>query len=355
MCRIADGYSWGFQGRQGANDNQEELLPRSMRLDVLKFLGFDPDSWIFAITEYFSLFNTHVDQWLRIVGFNLEGGGRNGFGGYPQGALWKLLQLGTVKDYQREFEKLMNRFTDIPESLLISFYISGLKLHLQRELMVLRPTTLGDAFALAWITEARLEGQAAALTGTTTKPVATVTPQRQSVLRLGGCSGTTNTTKPLSLTLLELPNHLKLNGPRRLNNKNDSTKGCVLIVIIGGHAGKSVHKVYKARKRLPYVKRNKAISLENVTSKVGIEVHQLSLKNCTWDQQVYSLVTTYSLKGDDSLRIKKISLHQMQVMLKHDDVYGVYEIHYLSIETEVKEMSPRIRVPRLLELEYLLL
>nr|GEW08363.1 transposon Ty3-G Gag-Pol polyprotein [Tanacetum cinerariifolium] len=35
---------------------------------------------------------------------------------------------------------------------------------------------------------------------------------------------------------------------------------------------------------------------------------------------------TYSLKGDDSLRMKKISLHKMQVMLEHDDVYGVYEV-----------------------------
>ncbi|GKD71538.1 hypothetical protein Tco_1325628 [Tanacetum coccineum] len=51
----------------------------------------------------------------------------------PKGALSKLLQLGTVEDYQREFEKLMNR-------LLVSI-----------------PTTLGDAFSLARITEARFE------------------------------------------------------------------------------------------------------------------------------------------------------------------------------------------------------
>ncbi|GKD71558.1 ty3-gypsy retrotransposon protein [Tanacetum coccineum] len=89
----------------------------------------------------------------------------------------------------------MNRVIDIPKSLLISFYISRLKLHL----LVSRPTTLGDAFAFARITDARLEGQTAALTGTTTKPVAAVTPQRQLVPRLGGVSGTTNTTKPPSL------------------------------------------------------------------------------------------------------------------------------------------------------------
>ncbi|GKC99601.1 hypothetical protein Tco_1169876 [Tanacetum coccineum] len=79
----------------------------------------------------------------------------------PKGALSKLLHFGTVEDYQREFEKLMNRVTDIPDFLLISFYISGLKLNLQHELLVSRPTMLGDAFSLARITEARLKAIAA--------------------------------------------------------------------------------------------------------------------------------------------------------------------------------------------------
>ncbi|GKD95364.1 ty3-gypsy retrotransposon protein [Tanacetum coccineum] len=144
-------------------------------MDVLKFSGVYPESWIFAITEYFSLLNTPADQWLKIVGFNLEGAAaewfqrmkrnglittwgrfeesvRNCFGPSeyedPNGALSKLLQLGTVKDYQREFEKLMNRAMDIPDSFLISYYIFGLKLHLQRELLVSKPTTLGDVFSL---------------------------------------------------------------------------------------------------------------------------------------------------------------------------------------------------------------
>ncbi|GKC68927.1 hypothetical protein Tco_1114810, partial [Tanacetum coccineum] len=51
----------------------------------------------------------------------------------------------------------MNKVTDIPDSLLISFYISGLKLNLQHEFLVSRPTTLGDAFSLARITEAHFE------------------------------------------------------------------------------------------------------------------------------------------------------------------------------------------------------
>ncbi|GJS93725.1 hypothetical protein Tco_0800693 [Tanacetum coccineum] len=73
-------------------------------------------------------------------------------------ALSKLLQIGTVAEYHNEFEMLINRVTGIPQSLLIPFYISGLKLHLQRELnLVSRPTTLGDVFSLARIIEAHFE------------------------------------------------------------------------------------------------------------------------------------------------------------------------------------------------------
>ncbi|GKD66061.1 retrotransposon-related protein [Tanacetum coccineum] len=153
-------------------------------MDVPKFSGDDPERWIFTITEYFSLLNTPTDLQLRIVSFNLEGAAaewfqwmtRNGlittwarfeesmknhFGPSKyedsKGALSKLLQLGMVEDYQREFEKLMNQVTGIPDSLLISFYIFGLKLHLPRELLASKSLTLGYVFLLARMIEARLE------------------------------------------------------------------------------------------------------------------------------------------------------------------------------------------------------
>nr|GEW62491.1 glutamate--tRNA ligase, cytoplasmic [Tanacetum cinerariifolium] len=72
-------------------------------------------------------------------------------------ALSKLLQMCTVAEYQDEFEMLINRVTGISESLLTSFYISGLKLTLQIDLLRARPTTLGEAFSLACKIEARFE------------------------------------------------------------------------------------------------------------------------------------------------------------------------------------------------------
>ncbi|GJT02800.1 hypothetical protein Tco_0823969 [Tanacetum coccineum] len=137
-------------------------------MDVLKFSGVYLESWIFAITKYFSLLNTPADQWLKIARF--EESVRNCFGPSkyedPNGVLSNLLQLGMVKDYQQEFEKLMNRATDIPDSLLISYYVSRLKLHLQQELLVSKPTTLGDVFSLARIIEARFDDQAPPVVGT---------------------------------------------------------------------------------------------------------------------------------------------------------------------------------------------
>nr|GEU87001.1 reverse transcriptase [Tanacetum cinerariifolium] len=66
--------------------------------------------------------------------------------------------MGSVTQYQSEFEKLMNRVTEISKNLLISFYISGLKPTLQHELLVSK-TSLGDSFSLARVTAVRLEDQ----------------------------------------------------------------------------------------------------------------------------------------------------------------------------------------------------
>ncbi|GKB54930.1 ty3-gypsy retrotransposon protein [Tanacetum coccineum] len=192
------------QARHGGGDHGS-AIPRAMRLEVPKFNGTDPDSWIFSINEYFTLLDTPVDQRLKVVGFNLEGDAaewfrwmsrnklitnwdgflesvQNRFGPSkyedPQGTLSKLLQTGTVTQYQAEFEKLMNRVTENSETLLISFYISGLKPNLQRELLVAKPTTLGEAFSLAKVTEARQDDQQSPVAGVTTTATTTTVPQK---------------------------------------------------------------------------------------------------------------------------------------------------------------------------------
>ncbi|GKG23046.1 hypothetical protein Tco_0388349, partial [Tanacetum coccineum] len=72
-------------------------------------------------------------------------------------ALSKLLHMDTMVKYKNEFEMLINRVTKISETLLKMIYISGLKLAFQIKLLRARPTTLGEAFSLAYIIEAHFK------------------------------------------------------------------------------------------------------------------------------------------------------------------------------------------------------
>ncbi|GKC66685.1 hypothetical protein Tco_1099283 [Tanacetum coccineum] len=105
-----------------------------------------------AFQALFDTLRAKLQETRRLLQNQFEESVKNRFGPSKyedsKGALLKLLQLGTVEDYQREFEKLMNRVTVIPDSLLICFYISWLKLHLQQELSVSKPTILGTSAGL---------------------------------------------------------------------------------------------------------------------------------------------------------------------------------------------------------------
>ncbi|GJS20887.1 ty3-gypsy retrotransposon protein [Tanacetum coccineum] len=292
-----------LQARHGGKGDQGSLLQRSMRLDVPKFTGVDPDCWLFSINEYFSLLNTLFDQRLRIVGFNLEGAAaewfglmtqnefitdwdkfeesvKNRFGPLkyedPRGALSKLLQTNTVAEYQSEFEKLMNRDMDISKTLLISFYISRLKLSLQRELLVSKPTTLGDAYSLAHVTEARLDDQSMAF----------VIPK---AVGTNGGSQYQRATSVVKTPLLPTP-------PKAIINPNVDTGVISVLTWFRYFNG------YKIGGK--------------VTHDYAQQLMEFTL-----------LETTYTLKGNESLRMKKISLQRMQVLLEMEDVYGVYEYH----------------------------
>ncbi|GJT97992.1 hypothetical protein Tco_1093510 [Tanacetum coccineum] len=48
--------------RHGNSGGDRDGIPRSMRLDVPKFQGSDPESWIFAINEYVTLHATPNEQ-----------------------------------------------------------------------------------------------------------------------------------------------------------------------------------------------------------------------------------------------------------------------------------------------------
>lgn len=71
----------------------------------------------------------------------------------PKGALFKLCQISTVKHYQTQFETLANRIIVLPPPFNLSYFISGLKSDIRREVQAFQPISLAHAISLAKLQE----------------------------------------------------------------------------------------------------------------------------------------------------------------------------------------------------------
>ncbi|GKA38844.1 ty3-gypsy retrotransposon protein, partial [Tanacetum coccineum] len=298
----------------------------------------------------------------------------------------------------------MNRVTDISEALLISFYIFGLKPNLQRELLVSKPTTLGEAFSLATVTEARLDDQRspASLTATTATSVVQQKPSATRVLGAKADAGKppllptlAATTKPLAIKWISLAERQeRLNKGLCFNCDNKWVRGykcpgkfLLLMTEEGGDTGQeldadaeeavesgdisilnslighgsprslqlwgtigtrdvhvlidngSTHNFVRPdvveKMQLP-VASTKAFKVY-IGSDESLLCERLGKVTHDYAQQTMDFIllnVTYSLKGDESLRMNRISLHRMQALLEADDIYGVYEFHSLPMDGE---------------------
>ncbi|GJY66637.1 retrotransposon-related protein, partial [Tanacetum coccineum] len=263
--------------------------------------------------EYFSLLNTPADQRLRIVGFNLEGAVAEWFH-------W-MTRNGLITDWPRFEESVKNRFgpskvTDISEALLISFYISRLKLSLQRELLVSKPTSLGDAFALARVTEARLKDQS------------TVSVAPKVANTSGGEEVTANEDEAVKSGDISILNSLVGHG-----------SPCSLQ--LWGTIGMTLHM-----QGLKIVVDLYVFPMQGPDVVLGIHwLQKLGKVTHDYAQQIMEFTiseTTYTLRGDAALRMMKISLHRMQALLDMGDVYGIYECHGYALRAESEQTTSTV-------------
>ncbi|GAU23300.1 hypothetical protein TSUD_237540 [Trifolium subterraneum] len=71
----------------------------------------------------------------------------------PKGALFKLCQTTTVREYQSHFETLANRIVGLPPPFYLSCFIYGLKPAIRREVQAFQPLSLTQAVHLAKLKE----------------------------------------------------------------------------------------------------------------------------------------------------------------------------------------------------------
>ncbi|KAL1562610.1 hypothetical protein AAHA92_05174 [Salvia divinorum] len=120
------------------------MLPDDHRLHYVVML-FDPPvaEWIFNYranhptarwTEFLEDVRKHFDPKCFINYFGL---------------LAKLCQTGSITDYNKEFDDMLNRIRGVPETLLLPIYIEGLQQPVRNQVKFQCPSSVAAAFALA--------------------------------------------------------------------------------------------------------------------------------------------------------------------------------------------------------------
>nr|KYP56554.1 hypothetical protein KK1_002795 [Cajanus cajan] len=74
-----------------------------------------------------------------------------------QGELFKLRKLGSVSDYQSQFEKICNRTVGLSPNNILNCFIFGLHANIKGELAILKPTSISQAIGLAKLVESKLK------------------------------------------------------------------------------------------------------------------------------------------------------------------------------------------------------
>ncbi|XP_061348530.1 uncharacterized protein LOC133293925 [Gastrolobium bilobum] len=165
--------------------SRDHAAARNLRLKVSRYDGLsDPQGWIYKINQFFDFYDMAEDQRLKIAPFYFEGKALAWFqwvhkntvidswSGFSkalqsrfgpsemedyQGKLTKLIQLGTVMEYQEQFETISNQVDGLSESFLVSCFISGLKPEILHDVSSFRPTSLTHAMSLAKIQESKIQ------------------------------------------------------------------------------------------------------------------------------------------------------------------------------------------------------
>lgn len=186
-----------------SNTSSSSLLaPKPPKIVLPSFGGTNPLDWIFQAEQYFEFSQTPPHQRLTYIPFFMQGPalgwykwmhsnhqltsweaftrdlelrfGPSMFANH-QAALFKLKQIGSVMDYQLQFESLCNRVDGLPPKAILNYFISGLRNEIQREIAVLQPQSLPQAIGMAKLVEAKF-ADAKQFAPRYKRPLATSTP-----------------------------------------------------------------------------------------------------------------------------------------------------------------------------------
>ncbi|XP_061347662.1 uncharacterized protein LOC133293140 [Gastrolobium bilobum] len=159
------------------NKAPDQRLLKSVKMEIPSFNGSDPNNWIFRAELYFSMQQIPPHLKVQLAGLKMDGQAAPWFqwmfntGTIHQldefsktvrqrfdvsafvdlrGSLSKLSQSGSLCDYVKEFEILLNQVPGFTDDVLMSFFISGLQTDLRGAIQLQWPKSLHHAMQLAY-------------------------------------------------------------------------------------------------------------------------------------------------------------------------------------------------------------
>lgn len=142
------------------------------------------EEWLLRINNFFKLYQIPVMERVKVCSVQLKGAAAYWFDGFEkikqEKMTWEefcsvvkkefgpssyidyrielknLTQGGTVKEYNKEFQKISKRIVDMTEEHLINQYIEGLRDEIKYKLQYIKPSTVQIAMEVAKLQEARV-------------------------------------------------------------------------------------------------------------------------------------------------------------------------------------------------------
>ncbi|XP_019262963.1 PREDICTED: uncharacterized protein LOC109240744 [Nicotiana attenuata] len=172
---------------QGATANGN-FFTRYSKLEFPRFSGHDLKNWLYKVDQFFSMDEVAFDQRVKVASIHFDGeaiawhrsyaNSRNsvleptwteyvlalnerfgeGFEDHME-ALKILQQMGSVKGYQAEFDRLLTG-VNLSNENAISYFLGGLKPELNKAVRIQSPRTLLQAYRIARLQEEVFEAQA---------------------------------------------------------------------------------------------------------------------------------------------------------------------------------------------------
>jgi hypothetical protein len=180
----------GNQYREGHDGGRQIVSSKTAKIVFPRFSGDDPTEWFNRVNQFFEFQNIFETQKVSLASYHLEGEANQWWKwihmnfqeeGHAiawvnfEDELWarfgpsecenfdealsRIRQTGSLREYQREFERLGNRVRGWTQKALVGTFMGGLKSDISDGIRMLKPQTLKDAINFAQMKDDQLMRQ----------------------------------------------------------------------------------------------------------------------------------------------------------------------------------------------------